>query len=386
LRYAAALFALAGLVGPLAAAPGLEAVPGPVAKILRQNCALAGCHAGRAPAKKLNLEPGLVLASAIDRPSAGRPEVKIIDRIDPEKSYLLAKISGGEGIEGSPMPLDRDPLSPADQRSLRDWVLSLKNLPSGIFPPPLSFDSNSVPTLFEGLTLANLPTTMTLDRGSILFRVSHRFYPSASTGLETFFGLDGPSLTLLGLGYGLSDRLTVDLGRTNAFKEIALGVHWAVAGQGPWPASATIHVGASFATEKIAGRGAWDARNFKMFAQLSLGRRLTERLAVDVVPSWASRANHTAEDPENVFGLGFGGRFRILEGLSVIGEWTPVLAGHAAVSNGWALGLEKRAGGHVFQVFALNTNGLTPPQYLPGGDLRLAQGDFRLGFNITRLF
>lgn len=41
---------------------------------------------------------------------------------------------------------------------------------------------------------------------------------------------------------------------------------------------------------------------------------------------------------------------------------------------------------HVFQVFVLNTAGLTTPQYLPGGDLRMSDGEFRLGFNIFRWF
>ncbi len=40
----------------------------------------------------------------------------------------------------------------------------------------------------------------------------------------------------------------------------------------------------------------------------------------------------------------------------------------------------------VSKIFALNSYGLPTAQYLPGGDLRLSENDFRFGFSIFRLF
>jgi hypothetical protein len=37
-------------------------------------------------------------------------------------------------------------------------------------------------------------------------------------------------------------------------------------------------------------------------------------------------------------------------------------------------------------VFVTNAYGLTPSQFLAGGDLRLGDGDLRFGFNIYRTF
>lgn len=239
---------------------------------------------------------------------------------------------------------------------------------------------------FEGPAVVNLPTTTTLPKGDFLFRVSHRFYPSATEGWKSFFGLDGPAFTLLGLGYGLTDRLTVDLARASLDKALAFGLHWAAADQGSLPFSVALRAGAAWATEEIFGRKAGDSRNFKLHAQLTLARRVGDRVSLAVVPSVSTQADHWTEEPKGVFAVGLAGRVGLAAGLSFIGEWTPVLSGYRAASSGWAFGLEKAVGGHIFQLFVLNSAGLTADQYLPGGDLSLAEGKFRVGFTIYRLF
>ncbi len=75
-----------------------------------------------------------------------------------------------------------------------------------------------------------------------------------------------------------------------------------------------------------------------------------------------------------------------LEDLSLIGEWIPVVAGYKDITNAWGFGIEKKIGGHVFQVFATDSIGLTSAQFITGGDLRLGDGDLRIGFNIFRTF
>lgn len=41
---------------------------------------------------------------------------------------------------------------------------------------------------------------------------------------------------------------------------------------------------------------------------------------------------------------------------------------------------------HAFHVFATNTPGAHTDLYVTGGDVKLRDGDFRLGFNISRTF
>jgi hypothetical protein len=365
-------------------------LPEPVGRVFARNCTAAGCHSGAYPAIELNLEPDRLLGSAFDRPSREKPGLKILDPADPGRSYLLAKLRGEPDTAGKRMPLDKPPLPEADLKLVAEWVAGLK---SSILDPADASRSGersdagtSAAPAFWGSTIINLPTALPIEKGRFSFRISHRFLPPVGEGFDQIFGLDGPGAILFGFGYGLTDRLSFSLGRTNNFKEFGLGARWAFLDQGRWPFAAALHVGGSLATGEIFGRTTWDSRNIKVNIQLSLVRQVTERLSLAVIPSFSTHTDHWQEVPQNTFGLGLGGRFMVLKDLSLLAEWTPVLAGYAAASNGWGFGLEKKIGGHVFQFFVLNSIGLTPDLYLPGGDLRLGDGDLRLGFNIYRMF
>jgi hypothetical protein len=107
------------------------------------------------------------------------------------------------------------------------------------------------------------------------------------------------------------------------------------------------------------------------------------------VPGFASNTNYFEPDSEGTFSFGLGARALLFDDFSIIAEWVPVLAGYKDYINGWGLGVEKKIGGHVFQVFISNCYGLSAPQYLIGGDLGQFEtgffDQFRLGFNIFRI-
>ncbi len=382
----------------VAAAMGTRAeakVPDEVASLLQKRC--VSCHRGKTPPQGLSWERGRI-AEAIDRASAQMPELMIIDTAAPDSSYLLKKVRRESGIEGKPMPPLRA-LDAAELELLQAWVLSLKKdaaplsaagspgpgangggAPAPEPGPPASEPPFDTPA-FWGTHLINLPTTTTPAKGEWLFRVHHRFSDPVDSGFDDFLGLDSFANIFLGLGYGLTDQLTVSLGRARVYKELELAADWLVAEQGRTaglPFSAAVHGGISLVTE--------DEDAVRLYAAVSLSRQLTRRLSVLVTPSFVTNANHFAPDPQGSFSLGLGARYMILPELSLIAEWTPVLAGYSEIESGWGLGVEKRIGGHVFQVFVNNALGLTPAQYLPGGDLRLGDFDFRIGFNIFRTF
>jgi mono/diheme cytochrome c family protein len=369
-------------------------VPGNVASLFQKRCAV--CHKGKMPPQGLSWEPGRI-AEAIDRPSAEMPDLKIIDTASPESSYILKKIRREDGIKGRPMPPPKA-LDPDELKLIESWVLGLKELPAfgsangspdgaadrsepaaqvqaGAKPP---FDTPA----FFGTRLINLPTTTTPSKGDVLFRVAHRFADPVDTGFDNLFGMDSYANILLSLGYGITDNLAVTIGRTRTYREFELSADWLVAEQGKTaglPFSATLHGGASLVTD-----GSPDEA--KLYAAVSLSRQFTRRLSVLVVPAFVTNANHFADNPESTLSLGVGARYMIFNEFSIIAEWVPALAGYKEIESGWGLGIEKRIGGHVFQVFVNNALGLTPAQYLPGGDLRLGDLDLRIGFNIFRTF
>jgi hypothetical protein len=381
--FTAAVFGLASIALARAQSP---LPPAQVQKVLKANCLAAGCHTGKYPAVNLNLEPENAQASLFDRPSLTHPDFKLIDPSAPEKSYILMKLRGAAGIAGQRMPLNRDPLAEKDLNAIADWVSGLKERKAG---NGSGLDQNPDPEkpVFWGMTLANLPTTRTIDKGRFLFRLSHRFLPSVRSGGDSFFGLDGPSSIFVAFGYGLSDRLSLTLGRANLFQEIETAVHWSILEQSPaLPFDLSLHAGTALVTQKTAGRSLWDGENVNFNLALSIARRVTERLSVLFVPIYATNTGIVESSGQGTFSLGLGGRFMVVKDISLLAEWIPVLSGNSEAGNGWAFGLEKKIGGHVFQFFALNTVGSTSAQFLPGGDLLLREGDFRFGFNIYRLF
>jgi hypothetical protein len=362
-----------------------------IAQILKQNCSTSGCHQGRFPPMNLNLETDKFRDSLIDVPSQELPHLKLIDTEDPEKSYLLMKIRGDKAISGKLMPLNSPPLQVEQIEDLESWIRGLKSdSPEEIQDTKeISREKKRVKPAFWGMQLVNLPTTQTIDRRKVLFRISHRYFPSVSDGYEDFYGLDGPAVILLSLGYGINDRLSISLARSNRFKEVELSLKWLMLEQGEietLPISAALNIGGGLITDIAEGEKTFQSENFKLNAQLILSYQFNNALSLLVVPAYSSNTNHWEIQSDSTLSMGFGARYMFPKDFSLIAEWIPVLAGYSSESSGWGFGIEKKIGGHIFQVFVTNSIGITSSQFVPGGTLKLQDGDFRIGFNIFRLF
>jgi hypothetical protein len=78
--------------------------------------------------KKLDLEAEKMYAATVDVPSLQIETLKLVDTNDPEKSYLLMKIRGDEGIVHNRMPLNAAPLGSDDIKTIRLWIHALNIL------------------------------------------------------------------------------------------------------------------------------------------------------------------------------------------------------------------------------------------------------------------
>ena len=134
------------------------------------------------------------------------------------------------------------------------------------------------------------------------------------------------------------------------------------------------------------GETTFREENLRFNVQASFAYVLHPKVSLLLVPGYTSNTNPAEGSSQGTLSLGLGGRLLIAQDLSLLLEWVPVLSGYSNESAGWGLGIEKKIGGHVFQVFALNSVGITTAQFAPGGELRLSDGEFRIGFNILRWF
>ena len=98
-----------------------------------------------------------------------------------------------------------------------------------------------------------------------------------------------------------------------------------------------------------------------------LSREIQDRLAVYATPIFVHNSAAAIALDRNTFYVGLGGRARVSSTVYVVGEASPRLAGYAPGQVEYGLGIEKRAGAHVFQLTFANTTVTTIGQLAHGG-------------------
>lgn len=364
----------------------LKPVAAGAENVFSKNCSRSGCHTGSYPPQGLNLDKDHFQDSLIDVSSREVPHLKLVDTKNPEQSYLLMKIKGSEGIIGSQMPAYAPPLKAEEISAVESWVWSLEG--SSFGGKRVSARNEIKKPAFWGMRAINLPAPRPIGKNNGLFWVSHRFFPATKEGYDTFYGLDGPASILLGLGYGISDSISLTLSRANVLKEFELGLKWTLKNQdiANRPFSMAFLGSLSLRTLSVPDKSTFRRKNFSLNLQTSLAYVVHPSVSVLLVPGYSTNTDPKEDSFQGTLYLGLGGRIRIIDDVSIILEWIPVLSGYSLESYGWGMGIEKKIGGHVFQAFILNSVGITTPQFVPGGDFRIGDGEFRIGFTIYRWF
>jgi hypothetical protein len=231
-------------------------------------------------------------------------------------------------------------------------------------------------------TLVNLPTTLRLPRFKSSFRVTHRFTRPLGSGdfgnlAEDLFGLDSGALIGLEYRFGLMRGLQVGLLRTSD-RTIGFFSQYNVFDQ---RRGAPIGLGV---LASIDG-----TNNFRDSYSPALGVAISREFgdygAVYAEPLWVNNSNLLPSelvDDNDTFMVGIGARVRVRPTVYVVGEFIP-RSGNTPGAHHGTFAVEKRAGGHVFQVNFSNGFGNTMGQLARGGT---SSDDWYLGFNISRKF
>jgi hypothetical protein len=117
-----------------------------------------------------------------------------------------------------------------------------------------------------------------------------------------------------------------------------------------------------------------------------VSRTVKDRAAFYVEPIWVNNSNplpRALVDANDTFMIGLGARVRIRPTVYIVGEAVPRASGYKPGVTQGSFGIEKRAGGHMFQLNFSNAFGTTMGQIARGGP---ASKDWFLGFNISRKF
>lgn len=230
-------------------------------------------------------------------------------------------------------------------------------------------------------TIVGLPTTLRLPRHESAFRITHRFGRPLGEGdfsnlVEDFFGFDSGATIGFEYRYGLFKSTQVAVHRTNN-RTIQFMVQREIKAQDE-----------SFPLSINVFGSAEGTNNFRDSYSPGLGvivsHEFTDRAAVYAEPFWVNNTNPLPGelvDDNNSIMLGLGARLRLTAGLYGVFEVTPRVNGFDPGNHQMSFGIEKRAGGHSFQLNVSNAFGTTFGQMARGGT-----SDWYMGFNISRKF
>jgi len=230
-------------------------------------------------------------------------------------------------------------------------------------------------------TLIALPTSLQLPRNGSAFRVTHRFTRPLNDDFgdvaADLFGIDSGASIGLEYRFGIIPKGQVGIHRTSN-KTIELFAEYNVLSQ----RRAMVDVSAFASIE--------GTNNFKDSYSPAIGaivsRTFGDAVALYLEPIWVNNSNdlpRTLVDHNDTFMIGVGTRVRIRPTVYIVAEAAPRPTGNKPGVTHGSVAIEKRAGGHTFQLNFSNGFGTTMAQIARGGPV---ENDWFLGFNISRKF
>jgi hypothetical protein len=117
-----------------------------------------------------------------------------------------------------------------------------------------------------------------------------------------------------------------------------------------------------------------------------VSRKFGDVASVYVEPIWVNNSNPLPSelvDDNDTFIVGLGARVRIRPTVYLVGEFAPRAGGFEPLTNHGSFAIEKRVGGHMFQLNFSNSFATTMGQIARGGP---TSEDWYMGFNISRKF
>ena len=255
--------------------------------------------------------------------------------------------------------------------------------PVGAQTPPQDDPDMDINLAQPDFTLVALPTTLRVPRHKSAFRVTHRFTRVLGDGdfgslAEDLFGLDSGAQIGLEYRYGIMRRTQIGFHRTSDRTTEFFGQR-EITAQGesfPFTIDALVSIDGT--------------NNFRDSYSPALGaiisRTVAEHAAFYLEPIWVNNSNpdpsELVDDNDTVM-IGIGARLRIRPTVYLALEGVPRVSGHDPGATQISVGLEKRSGGHIFQLTFTNGIGTTMGQIARGGS---SSDDWHLGFAISRKF
>lgn len=270
---------------------------------------------------------------------------------------------------------------------------------------------------FKSVRIGNAQTIETVKKNHLDFRISHRFgnvydsdlpNPINTTG-QTFLGFEGARDIRFSFDYGVTENITIGIGRSRMNHLIDGSIKWRILQQTSdfsMPISLAFFSSTGYSHDPtsviysgvVKDFSTNELHRFNFFNQIIIASKITEWLSLEILPSYMYRnfikenlnTKNNSYDVNGFFSLGFGGRLRLNKRLSFIGDYfynfAPYYQLNPNVFNPLSLGFEMETGGHVFSLFFTNAAGLIENNFIPYTTDTWTKGQVKFGFCISRTF
>ena len=238
---------------------------------------------------------------------------------------------------------------------------------------------------FESTSLIESQTNRVYSKGTIEMIMNHRF--GLVTGTNDMIGIWAPSNIRIALNYSITDRITVGFGTTKDSRLQDFSLKGALLRQtvgGKMPVSVTYYGNATVsALPKENFYHTSDRWSF--FNQLIIAKRISKAISLQIAPSYSHYNVIDAPMSNDLFAVELGGRAKVTSDMSILLDFNqPFTSQEIAPKSGLSMGVEFSTVGHTFQIFATNYRGIVNQQSNMFNQNDFFEGDFAIGFNISR--
>lgn len=256
-------------------------------------------------------------------------------------------------------------------------------------------DTNqAVDLIFHAPRHINLLTVEPLEKKTMHFAIMHTF-GTLDGGIENLFGLDNGANIQFSFEFGLSDKLSLGAARSSRDKFYNVYGRYLLLEQtqnNNVPISMSLAGGAGIVSNPYSFLPAAERPDFAdrlaYFGQVMFARKFSNKISLQVSPTLSYFVNplpiYQIEGTQNLYlALGFSGKYKVTDRSSLTLQWIPNL--NSDLRNNLGIGWDVEAGGHVFQMYFVTSQALNE-QYLLAGSNGVPGEEFRLGFNVNRIF
>lgn len=254
-----------------------------------------------------------------------------------------------------------------------------------------------VSATFKGTRIQNLASVEIMGKNTLEFRIAHRFGDmfTETAGGQTLFGLDGPVALDLSFDYSLSNRFSIGISRTNIQKIVTGNVKYKVLRQSTdnkMPVTLTYLGKMNASHERNIDQRYDDFLNRMSFVnQLIVARKFNSAISLQLNLIHVHRnLVPLRADQNTMFALGVGGRYKLNKRVAITAEYVYRLGEYAVnqdiFKDHLGIGVDIETGGHVFQLFLMNSFSTNEAQFVPANDRSWSDGAVRFGFNVSRAF